>query len=343
MSYPYQITSQEQYEKAYKKSVEHPEDFWAEVAENFVWRKKWDKVLEWNFIEPNVKWFIGGKLNITESCLDQWAEKTPDVPAIIWEPNDPNEKSITLTYKELLHKVIEFAVVLKNNGVKKGDRVCIYMPMVPELAIAMLACARIGAIHSIVFGGFSAKSIRDRILDSQCSLAITSDGAYRGGKTILLKPAVDEALEGDSPVKKVIVLQRTHSDVTMKEGRDIWWHDEIAKLKGQELKDPLEIMDAEDMLYILYTSGSTGKPKGVVHTIGGYMVYITYTFVNAFQYQQGDIYFCTADIGWVTGHSYVVYGPLAAGATSLMFEGIPTYPDAGRFWDIVDKYKVRVI
>ncbi|MBN9351432.1 MAG: acetate--CoA ligase [Chitinophagaceae bacterium] len=343
MSYPYQITSQEQYEKAYKKSVEHPEDFWAEVAENFVWRKKWDKVLEWNFIEPNVKWFIGGKLNITESCLDQWAEKTPDVPAIIWEPNDPNEKSITLTYKELLHKVIEFAVVLKNNGVKKGDRVCIYMPMVPELAIAMLACARIGAIHSIVFGGFSAKSIRDRILDSQCSLAITSDGAYRGGKTILLKPAVDEALEGDSPVKKVIVLQRTHSDVTMKEGRDIWWHDEIAKLKGQELKDPLEIMDAEDMLYILYTSGSTGKPKGVVHTIGGYMVYITYTFVNAFQYQQGDIYFCTADIGWVTGHSYVVYGPLAAGATSLMFEGIPTYPDAGRFWDIVDKYKVAVI
>ncbi len=343
MSYPYQITSQEAYNAAYKKSVEDPEGFWSEIAENFVWRKKWDKVLEWNFTEPSVKWFVGGKLNITENCLDKWAEKQPDTPAIVWEPNDPNEKNITLTYQQLLGKVIEFAVVLKNNGVNKGDRVCIYMPMVPELTIAMLACARIGAIHNIVFGGFSAKSIRDRIEDSQATFAITSDGANRGAKSIDLKSAMDKALEGETTVKKVIVLNRTGNTVTMKEGRDLWWHDEIAKLKGQQLTDPIEEMDAEDMLYILYTSGSTGKPKGVVHTTAGYMIYTTYTFVNVFQYKPGDVYFCTADIGWVTGHSYIVYGPLAAGATSLMFEGIPTYPDAGRFWDIVDKYKVNII
>lgn len=343
MNYPYQIKSREEYDSTYKKSVEDPEGFWAQVAENFVWRKKWDKVLEWNFTEPNVKWFIGGKLNITENCLDQWAKKQPNAPAIIWEPNNPHEKNIILTYKELLHKVIEFAVVLKNNGVRKGDRVCIYMPMVPELAIAMLACARIGAIHNIVFGGFSAKSIRERIEDSQCSIAITADGSFRGDKTIDLKSAVDTALEGDTPVKKVIVLKRVNIDAHMKKGRDIWWHDEIAKVEGKELQDPMEIMDAEDMLFILYTSGSTGKPKGVVHTTAGYMIYTTYSFVNVFQYKPGDIYFCTADIGWITGHSYIVYGPLAAGATSLMFEGVPTWPDAGRFWDIVDKYKVNVI
>lgn len=343
MNYPYQITSREQYDATYKKSVDDPEGFWAEVAENFVWRKKWDKVLEWNFTEPRVKWFIGGKLNITENCLDQWAKKQPDTPAIIWEPNNPHEKNVILTYKELLHKVIEFAVVLKNNGVKKGDRVCIYMPMVPELAIAMLACARIGAIHNIVFGGFSAKSIHERIEDSQCSLVITADGAFRGSKTIDLKHAVDEALKGDTPVKKVIVLKRVNIDPHMKAGRDIWWHDEVDKLKDKTLTDPMEIMDAEDMLFILYTSGSTGKPKGVVHTVGGYMIYTTYSFVNVFQYKQGEVYFCTADIGWITGHSYIVYGPLAAGATSLMFEGIPTYPDAGRFWDIVDKYKVTTL
>lgn len=343
MSYPYQLTSQADYEKTYKKSVEHPEEFWAEIAENFVWRKKWDKVLEWNFTEPNVKWFVGGKLNITENCLDQWAKKQPDTPAIIWEPNDPAEKNITLTYKELLNKVIEFAVVLKNNGVNKGDRVCIYLPMVSELVIAMLACARIGAIHNIVFGGFSAKSIRDRIEDSKCTFAITSDGAFRGNRTIDLKSAMDNALEGETTVKKVIVLRRANNGAKMKDGRDVWWHDEIAKLKGQALKDPVEEMDAEDMLYILYTSGSTGKPKGVVHTTAGYMIFTTYTFVNVFQYKPGDIYFCTADIGWVTGHSYIVYGPLAAGATSLMFEGIPTFPDAGRYWDIVDKYKTSII
>lgn len=343
MHYPFQITSMAAYESAYQQSVEQPEAFWASIAENFIWRKKWDKVLEWNFTEPSVKWFIGGKLNITENCLDRWAKATPDRPAIIWEPNNPDEKSITYTYQELLKKVVEFAVVLKNNGIKKGDRVCIYMPMVPELAIAMLACARIGAIHNIVFGGFSAKSIRERIEDSQCTLTITTDGVYRGNKIIDLKAAVDQALEGETPVKNVIVFNHVNIEAHMKEGRDLWWHEEIAKVQGKKYEDPIEEMDAEDMLFILYTSGSTGKPKGVVHTTGGYMIYTTYSFVNVFQYQPGDIYFCTADIGWITGHSYIVYGPLAAGATSLMFEGIPTYPDAGRFWDIVDKYKVNII
>ncbi|MDQ2721636.1 MAG: acetate--CoA ligase [Bacteroidota bacterium] len=343
MQYPYQIKSLEQYHEAYKKSVEQPEEFWAEIAEDFSWRKKWDKVLEWNFEEPSVKWFLDGKLNITENCLDRWAKIQPDVPAIIWEPNDPNEKSRTISYKQLLEKVIEFAQVLKENNVQKGDRVCIYMPMVPELAIAMLACARIGAIHNIVFGGFSAKSIKDRIADSQCSLAITADGSFRNNKAIHLKNIMDEAIEEDSTVKKVIVLKRTGDTVSMKDGRDIWWHEETQKVENKDLKDPVEEMDSEDMLFILYTSGSTGKPKGVVHTTGGYMVYTTYTFVNVFQYNPGDIYFCTADIGWITGHSYIVYGPLAAGATSLMFEGTPTYPDAGRFWEIIEKYKVNIL
>ncbi|MEO5650693.1 MAG: acetate--CoA ligase [Ginsengibacter sp.] len=344
MEYPYQIKSLEEYNEVYKKSVADPESFWAGIAENFSWRKKWDKVLEWNFTDPSVKWFLGGKLNITENCLDRWAKIQPDVPALIWEPNDPTEKSKTITYKELLEKVIEFGYVLKENGVQKGDRVCIYMPMIPELAIAMLACARIGAIHNIVFGGFSAKSIKDRVADSQCTYAITADGAHRNSKTIHLKNIMDEALEGDSSVKKVIVVKRTGDTVSMKEGRDTWWHHEIEKVQKKNFTgDVIEEMDAEDMLFILYTSGSTGKPKGVVHTTGGYMVYTTYTFVNVFQYQPGDVYFCTADIGWITGHSYVVYGPLAAGATSLMFEGTPTYPDAGRFWEIVEKYKVNVL
>ena len=344
MEYSYQIKSLDQYKELYKQSVEDPETFWAGIAENFQWRKKWDKVLEWNFTDPSVKWFIGGKLNITENCLDRWAKTQPDVPALVWEANDPNEASRTLTYKELLEKVIEFANVLKSNGIKKGDRVCISMPMVPELAIAMLACARIGAIHNIVFGGFSAKSISDRIADSQCSFAITADGAFRGNKIIPLKKIMDEAIEGDSPVKKVIVLKRTGNDVEMKGGRDIWWHDEVAKVQKQNITaDPIEEMDAEDMLFILYTSGSTGKPKGVVHTTAGYMIFTTYTFVNVFQYKPGDMYFCTADLGWVTGHSYIIYGPLAAGATSLMFEGTPTFPDAGRFWDIVEKYKVNIL
>lgn len=344
MQYPYQIKSLEDYHEIYNKSVVEPDEFWTEIAENFTWRKKWDKVLEWNFTDPSVKWFIGGKLNITENCLDRWAKIQPDVPALIWEANDPNEKSRTISYKELLEKVIEFAQVLKENNVKKGDRVCIYMPMVPELAIAMLACARIGAIHNVVFGGFSAKSIKDRIADSQCSFAITADGSYRSNKTIPLKNIMDEAIFGDSPVKKVIVLKRTGNTVSMMNGRDVWWHDEIEKIKKKDLKDdPIEEMDSEDMLFILYTSGSTGKPKGVVHTIGGFMVYTTYSFVNVFQYTPGDIFFYTADIGWITGHSYIVYGPLCAGATYLMFEGTPTYPDAGRFWEIVEKYKVNIL
>ena len=344
MPYPYQIKSLEEYNAAYKKSVEDPEKFWADIAENFTWRKKWDKVLEWNFTEPKIKWFINGKLNITENCLDRWAESQPDTPAIIWEPNDPESHRRKFSYKELLLKVMQFANVLKNNNVKKGDRVCIYMPMVPELAIAVLACARIGAIHSVVFGGFSAQSIADRIQDAECSLVITADGAYRGNKTIPLKAIIDDALVRCDSVKKVIVLTRVRTPVSMIKGRDTWWEDEIQKVESEG--NPYcaaEEMDAEDMLFILYTSGSTGKPKGVVHTCGGYMVYANYTFVNVFQYQPGDIFFCTADIGWITGHSYIVYGPLSAGATSLMFEGIPTWPDAGRFWDIVDKHKVNII
>ena len=344
MEYPYQVKSFEEYQSAYKKSIDDPEGFWSAIAENFLWRRKWDKVLEWNFTEPNVKWFIGGKLNITENCLDRHLAKNSDRPAIIWEPNDPSDKNRVITYKELHFKVCQFANVLKNNGVKKGDRVCIYMPMVPELAIAVLACARIGAIHSVVFGGFSAQSIADRIQDAQCSIVLTADGAFRGSKSIPLKAVIDEALASSPSAKKVIVLNRTGVTVSMKDGRDVWWEDEIKKVEKRGNPDcPPEIMDAEDILFILYTSGSTGKPKGVVHTCGGYMVYTNYTFVNVFQYQPGDVYFCTADIGWITGHSYIVYGPMSACATSLMFEGIPTWPDAGRFWDIVDKYKVNIL
>ncbi|MEP6926338.1 MAG: acetate--CoA ligase [Ginsengibacter sp.] len=344
MSYPFQITTLDDYKSQYEKSITDPENFWADVAENFLWKKKWDKVLEWNFEEPAIKWFINGKLNITENCLDRWAASQPDTPALIWEPNDPKEKHRTISYKELLEKVIEFSAILKNNQVKKGDRICIYMPMVPELAIAMLACARIGAIHSVVFGGFSATSIRDRIDDAQCTMVITADEGFRSNKTIALKNIIDEALEGNSPVKKVIVLQRSGGTVSMHEERDVWWHDEVEKVGKEKTSLPAaEEMDAEDMLFILYTSGSTGKPKGVVHTIAGYMIYTTYTFVNVFQYKPGDIFFCTADIGWITGHSYIVYGPLCAGATCLMFEGTPVWPDAGRFWEIVEKHTVNIL
>jgi acetyl-CoA synthetase len=344
MSYPYQIRSFEEYEAAYKKSVDEPEKFWAEIAENFQWHRKWDKVLEWNFTEPKIKWFEGAKLNITENCLDRHLATKANDAAIIWEPNDPKESSITITYKELHFKVCQFANVLKNNGAKKGDRICIYMPMVPELAIAVLACARIGAIHSVVFGGFSAQSISDRIQDAQCNIVLTADGAYRGNKGIPLKSVIDDALTNCPSVKKVIVLTRTRIPVSMIKDRDVWWEDEIKKVETQGDPDcPAEIMDAEDMLFILYTSGSTGKPKGVVHTCAGYMIYTNYTFVNTFQYQPGDIYFCTADIGWITGHSYIVYGPLSAGATTLMFEGIPTWPDAGRFWEVIDKFKVNIL
>ena len=348
MTYPYQITSIEAYHKAYKKSVEDPDSFWSSVADNFQWRKKWDKVLEWNFKEPKVEWFIGGKLNITENCIDRHLATHGNKPAIIWEPNNPEERTRIVTYNRLHKRVCQFAQVLKNNGVKKGDRVCIYMGMVPELAYAILGCARIGAIHSVIFGGFSAQSIADRLDDAKAEYIVTCDGAYRGAKDIPLKSVIDDALIGNKTVKRVIVYTRTRTPVSMIKGRDVWWEDEMEHAETQVEIDgvvsfPAEEMDAEDPLFILYTSGSTGKPKGVVHSCAGYMVWTTYTFVNVFQYNPGDLHFCTADIGWITGHSYIVYGPLSAGATSLMFEGIPTWPDAGRFWDIVDKHQVNIL
>jgi acetyl-CoA synthetase len=344
MAYPYQIKSLEEYQESYQQSVIDPEGFWANVADHFYWRRKWDRVLEWNFKDPDVKWFTGGKLNITENCLDRHLGTLGNTPAIIWEPNDPEERHRVITYRDLYNKVCQFANVLKNNGVKKGDRVCIYMGMIPELAIAVLACARIGAIHSVVFGGFSAQSIADRIQDAQASLVITCDGAFRGNKDIPLKSVIDDALIACPSVKKVIVCTRTRTPVSMIKGRDLWWEDEIKQVETMGNPPcPAEEMDAEDMLFILYTSGSTGKPKGVVHTCGGYMVYANYSFVNTFQYQPGEVYFCTADVGWITGHSYIIYGPLSAGATTLMFEGVPTYPDAGRLWSIVDKFRVNIL
>ncbi len=348
MGYPYQITSLEQYHRDYKKSIEDPEGFWGNIAENFQWHKKHDKVLEWNFTEPKVEWFKGAKLNITENCIDRHLATMADKPAIIWEPNNPEERVRIVTYARLHKRVCQVAQMLINNGVKKGDRVCIYMGMVPELAYAVLGCARIGAIHSVIFGGFSAQSIADRLYDAQAEFIITCDGAYRGGKDIPLKSVIDDALIGNRTIKKVIVYTRTRTPVSMIKGRDVWWEDEMEHAEHQVEKDgkvafPAAEMDAEDPLFILYTSGSTGKPKGVVHSTAGYMVWTNYTFVNVFQYQPGDVHFCTADIGWITGHSYIVYGPLSAGATSLMFEGIPTWPDAGRFWDIVDRHKVNCI
>lgn len=344
MSYPYQINSIADYQSTYRRSIENPEGFWGQIASYFQWKRRWDSVVEWNFDEPKIEWFKGGKLNITENCLDRQLEKNGNVPALIWEPNDPSEHHRVLTYRDLYTKVCQFANVLKNNGVRKGDFVCIYMGMIPELAIAVLACARIGAIHSVVFGGFSAQSIADRLNDAGIQYIVTCDGAYRGAKDIPLKDVVDDALIGNKAVKRVIVCTRTRTPVSMIKGRDVWWEDEIKKIETLGLKDcPAEEMDAEDPLFILYTSGSTGKPKGVIHACGGYMVFVNYTFVNVFQYQPGDVFFCTADIGWITGHSYVVYGPLSAGATSLMFEGIPTFQDAGRYWEIVEKFKVNTI
>lgn len=344
MAYPYQIRTKEQYDAAYRKSIDDPEGFWGEVAGCFQWQQPWTKVLDWDFKTPHIEWFRGGKLNITENCLDRHLEQWGDRTAIIWEPNDPARQYRTLSYRQLLDKVMQFAHVLRNNGVQKGDRVCIYMGMVPELAIATLACARIGAIHSIVFGGFSAQSITDRLQDAQATYIVTADGAYRGNKDIPLKSVIDQALEQCPFVKKVIVLRHTGTPVNMIAGRDLYWDDAVREVEAAGNPFfPAEIMDAEDPLFILYTSGSTGKPKGVVHTCGGYMVYTNYTFVNVFQYQPGDVYFCTADIGWITGHSYIMYGPLSAGATTLIFEGIPTWPDAGRFWDIVDKHKVNIL
>ena len=321
-----------------QKGIANPEAFWNQVAESFFWRKRWDKTVEWDFKKPEIKWFINGKLNITENIFEKNLYTHANLPAIIWEPNNPDEANRILTYKELLAEVNMFANALKRLGVRKGDRVALYMPMVPELAVGMLACARIGAIHSVVFAGFSAQSLADRINDAEATVLLTADGGYRGSKITPLKDIADDALMHCPTIKNSVVLKRTGSSINMKEGRDIWWHDAI---HGEPAHCEPEEMDSEDELFILYTSGSTGKPKGIVHTTGGYMTYTAYTFKNVFQYNPGDVYFCTADIGWITGHSYIVYGPLLNGAQTLMFEGVPSWPDAGRFWDIVAKYKVN--
>ncbi len=334
-----QITSFEQYKKEYARSVQQPETFWSEVADSFFWRKKWNKVLDWNFTEPKVKWFDGGECNITENCLDRHLETRGNQIAIIWEPNHPNENFRTLTYKELHAEVCQFANALKRLGVNRGDRVCIYLPMVPEAAIAMLACARVGAVHSVVFAGFSSSSLADRINDSACKVLLTADAVYRGEKKIDLKKIADDAMLQTPCIEKCVVLNHRNSDIEMKGGRDIFWSDAVENVSNQ---NDAESMNAEDSLFILYTSGSTGKPKGVLHTTAGYMVYSAYTFLNVFNYKEKEIFFCTADVGWVTGHSYIVYGPLLNGATTVMFEGVPTHPDHGRFWDIIDKHRVNI-
>ena len=333
----FQLKTKEEYHKAYNSSINQPEEFWSEIAETFYWQKKWTKVLDYDWSIPETKWFVGGKLNITENCLDRHLKHKGDQIAIIWEPNDPKEKAQHITYKELHNRVCCFANVLKNNGVEKGDRVCIYMPMILELAIAVLACARIGAIHSVVFAGFSASALSARINDANCKVLLTADGGFRGNKIIDLKSIADEALINCPSIKKSIVFKRTGGKVKWN-NIDVWWHDELEKVNNV---CTAEVMDAEDMLFILYTSGSTGQPKGMVHTCGGYMVNAAYSFKNVFQYNDGDIYWCTADIGWITGHSYIVYGPLAAGATTIMFEGVPSYPDYGRFWEVCEKHKVN--
>lgn len=334
----FKVTGFDDYKATYKRSVEDPEGFWNEIAENYQWREKWDKTVEWEFETPSVKWFVNGKLNITENCLDRHLEKRGNKLALIWEPNDPKERALRYTFRELHEHVCRFANVLKGKGVKKGDRVALYMPMIPELAMAVLACARIGAVHSVVFAGFSAHALADRINDSQCKMVITSDGLYRGTKEIPVKAVVNEALKECPSVESVLVAERTEWDVPMENGRDIWLHEELENASPECEAEP---MDSEDLLFILYTSGSTGKPKGVVHTCGGYMVYAGYSFANVFQPEESDIYWCTADIGWITGHSYIVYGPLLNGTTTVMFEGVPTYPGPGRFWQVCDKHSVN--
>ena len=334
----YHIKDLEEYFQVYRKSVNSPESFWEEIAEeHFLWKKKWDKVLEWDFKKPEVKWFQGAKLNITENCIDRHLYVRGEKTAILFEPNDSNEKAEHITYNELHKRVCKFANVLKEKGVKKGDRVCIYLPMIPELAVSVLACARIGAIHSVVFAGFSSTALSTRINDCEAKIVITSDGSYRGKKTIDLKGIVDEALNKSPIVETVLVAKRINSAIEMKEGRDVWLQPLLDKASDN---CDAEVMDAEDPLFILYTSGSTGTPKGMVHTTAGYMVYSAYTFKNVFQYKENDVYWCTADIGWITGHSYIIYGPLTNGATTVMFEGVPSYPDFGRFWEIVEKHKI---
>ena len=332
------IKTLSEYFKKYELSEKDPEKFWSEIADSFIWKKKWDNVLESDFENADFKWFKNAQLNITENIFERNLSERGDKTAIIWEPNDPKESPIYLSYKELYKQTCTFSNALKSKGIKKGDRVIIYMPMVPEAAIAMLACARVGAVHSVVFAGFSAASLADRINDCEAKMVLTSDGNFRGNKTIPVKDVVDEALEKCSSIESVIVLERTKQNINMEDGRDFWWHECI---EDESNICDSEVMDSEDLLFILYTSGSTGKPKGVVHSSAGYMIYSSYTFLNVFQYDEEDIYWCTADVGWITGHSYIVYGPLLCGATTVMFEGVPTYPNVSRFWDIVDKYKIN--
>ena len=334
----HKIKTLSEYFQEYKKSLDQPEQFWAQIAEEFLWKKPWDKVLSWDFVSPDIKWFENAKLNLTENIFERHIDTHGEKTAIIWEPNDPNEAERRISYNELFALTCQFSNALESKGIQKGDRVIIYMPMIPEAAIAMLACARVGAVHSVVFAGFSSTALADRINDCQAKMILTSDGNFRGAKNIDVKAVVDEALENTHSIEKVIVYQRTNIDVTMKPKRDFWWHEVI---ENESKTHKAAILDSEDLLFILYTSGSTGKPKGVVHTTAGYMVYSHYSFSNVFQYDQDDVYWCTADVGWITGHSYIVYGPLLEGATTLMFEGVPTYPHVGRFWEIIDKYHVN--
>ena len=334
----HQIRNLLEYTNDYNKSITNPEDFWGEIANSFNWRKRWEKTLDWDFKTPKIEWFKNAKLNLTENIFERLLLTHKNKTAIIWEPNDPKISSIHISYGELFKQTCKFANAMKAQGIVKGDRVIIYMPMVPEATVAMLACARIGAVHSVVFAGFSASALADRINDCRAKMVLTSDGNFRGNKQIPVKSVVDEAISKTETVEKVIVLKRTGEDVKMQSGRDLWWEEAV---EGQSDDNKAEVMDSEDLLFVLYTSGSTGKPKGVVHSIAGYMIYTYYSFVNVFQYQKDDIYWCTADIGWITGHSYIVYGPLLAGATTLMFEGVPTYPHPGRFWEIIEKYKVN--